>query len=1287
MGRFDGKPQCLLLFFLCFLDRLMEEFRGKGDKNEQWTRPFTQGGGFTPAPPDQTRRATKRPYRTLSPKQVSLNFYEWAPGPPASAPLIQGNVSPGRRRMGGEGTPPIPRVDIPTSPLNVNDMGGSFLKPSAHRDKSPRPLTASVRSASLSHRLQARISPFPTAITPAGDANRKIIDSPENLLCTAAHHDAQQLSQPISEREEQRRCAHLPASQNHSNTLLSLESAQVTQMNVKEALALLLSCGEEAFLHVTPRDHFYDLVVLELPGQFSLPLRSGGNRKDVMERMIDKQNGDRRRGRSLVFQLSLHGLLVPPVEVDNDKDSAELISIPILLKEMQQFEMLRSKSFFRHFRALKIFRAWAGAARREAVSQARTKLAKTTFFSDSELVEARWKVGKDTYAIETEIELFCFPSRPGLVNLQDYLNLQLTYLDNVREKLTERILELSEAMHDYYRSFLGSQRLQEQEQEVRRHHPLRGEIPLATMTSEKTEESIDWVRLRSVQRLREDFRQKLVKVLQMAQLALEVSIARLLEIFWLRLKQFLIGLHSLPRKKTTDDSVVCWPLNELLFQSNGSLRSTAFTANELLVSGAGPERGSGKNAGSVTEEQADSLYDLQKGMEQEDEKVENEEDQSEQLLTSRDRSVFAKVTKEWESQGSHLSIAVFLTIGGRHAEAKDFIGIGGLDCLSVTLSPSKSTLIQQVHNLCGALGRIIDSLPDLRKHELICDPQQELLNATVRLESNHNIDLGLGELQNAQSSNYFTVLVMRPIYNSRFAYQLAVDFIRLVHQAYQEASDIEAFISRLFETLRKLCGVSPMMLAKQIERSACLPKLRTFIDHPDSLEDLKRAQNRDKSRLVAFRTAAAYLEKLQAQLDNFLNLKHRIGLVTNFGPLLEQIGIYRAIQEYILFQRLPAAYNTRCTIFHDFVRKLESMFDSQNKSTMELMELMRKLKYFDQMKEFLDGEVEFCEAVFHIISACEQRRQLADISMREIMIENLLSSRGQQAHASAIHPEKMHRVLNEALERMTIAIAKLRSYLFTQLVDLKDAILISRHKLQLRISSMTSDIRQLRAAEEGPDGSLQAVGEEEKNVITRQGNDMAKLRKQVEENVDAQQLLVEAHDIVGAANMVLLPNQVESFLSMEQLEKDYDAKCRAWMTLESVNSLIDILNASRLGSLSLPDLHARNASLNDAMNYLRENLSDLDLVSKLDRYIKEIIPKVRLVASLSSKVLRSHHWIYLRQKVLLQSGIDIKLSGKNSEFVSLLDISGREPVGLGQVSRVYSRDLFSRLVYSRQFGL
>jgi hypothetical protein len=117
-----------------------------------------------------------------------------------------------------------------------------------------------------------------------------------------------------------------------------------------------------------------------------------------------------------------------------------------------------------------------------------------------------------------------------------------------------------------------------------------------------------------------------------------------------------------------------------------------------------------------------------------------------------------------------------------------------------------------------------------------------------------------------------------------------------------------------------------------------------------------------------------------------------------------------------------------------------------------------------------------------------------------------------------------------------------------------------------------------------------------------------------------------------------------------------------------------------MNSLHTKEVNQSFANIVMIFTTLQANLDDDALLATIEKKIKKLSPRVELAIYLSSKNVKSRHWQLLATHVLKQCGLEIKLSGRQSEFVALVDITGREPVNLGNVVRLVVKDFFSRFV-------
>jgi hypothetical protein len=187
--------------------------------------------------------------------------------------------------------------------------------------------------------------------------------------------------------------------------LLKLAATTMTSSRVSATSSIATAESRDpAFFHVTPRfnvedvlrRNFYDLVIIELPGEClsGLVWNKGQRRK-------------RSKGlpRSQLMQLSAKGLLYYSGGNDDEPGEKELVSVQSLLREKEQLEKLRLKTFFGHFMELKVVRSWRHYTRRQRFQKAKRKISESTVFSGDFYVKIALMIAKDLQTMESAVEM------------------------------------------------------------------------------------------------------------------------------------------------------------------------------------------------------------------------------------------------------------------------------------------------------------------------------------------------------------------------------------------------------------------------------------------------------------------------------------------------------------------------------------------------------------------------------------------------------------------------------------------------------------------------------------------------------------------------------------------------------------------------------------------------------------------------------------------------------------------------------------------------------------------
>ena len=555
------------------------------------------------------------------------------------------------------------------------------------------------------------------------------------------------------------------------------------------------------------------------------------------------------------------------------------------------------------------------------------------------------------------------------------------------------------------------------------------------------------------------------------------------------------------------------------------------------------------------------------------------------------------------------------------------------------------------------------AIPNLRKHPLIYDPRIFAPAEVIDPE------LELGDLHHPRSSAYFTYMAVMSVYSSTRGHDMVVDAIRLLQQAYFEACRVDSFLHRLFEIVRKLWALAPSSLAKQTERSLVLNKIREFINTPNSIEDLHRSQLRDLGRMKAFQLAADYLTRVVATIESFENIKHKTGLVSSFKPILQQIRYYRSIQSYLLYTRLPVSFNTRCSVFYEFIRKFEFTIETQTVGFDALILLLHRLQNFDNIRDIFDGEYDICDNMFRIIDTFNTVPKSALDNTVSAMFDAKVRSGG----APGLSSEKLHSLFGESKDRLNICINRAKSLILGELATIKNDTMSRRNGLHARILQETTKLSEFQFVGQKISGTQVTA------TLEASGANVFELRKRVDYTVDAQNILLEAHDIVGAANAVLKSNEVDRFADMETLETVYTTRVKAWSCIADTSLIRQQLLHSKLNSTRIAAWAEQFEQVNQTYRWLLTHITDeADILTQISVQINDLKPKVELGSYLSSHTLRARHWKYMAEKVFLACNMQLKFSGRNNEFISVVDIGGKEMVGLGNINRLNISELVDR---------
>jgi hypothetical protein len=157
---------------------------------------------------------------------------------------------------------------------------------------------------------------------------------------------------------------------------------------------------------------------------------------------------------------------------------------------------------------------------------------------------------------------------------------------------------------------------------------------------------------------------------------------------------------------------------------------------------------------------------------------------------------------------------VVLCLDSAIASSSTFIAATNFNRLRVRVVPGKYSILDQMHSLCGQIGVMLEQLPNLRKHVLITTSQK-----VVREDPTVLATVDVEDGATATSIGYFSYLHIHHIVACTHGLRMALDWLRIGQMAHGEAVRVEAQMSRLQETFRRLHMIQPDLLAQQLQRS------------------------------------------------------------------------------------------------------------------------------------------------------------------------------------------------------------------------------------------------------------------------------------------------------------------------------------------------------------------------------------------------------------------------------------------------------------------------------------
>lgn len=459
-------------------------------------------------------------------------------------------------------------------------------------------------------------------------------------------------------------------------------------MSFDEALLYLTTHRSTVeYLHCVPRHlvdkksrtNTYDIVVLEKPGHpQSDQIFSRSDRKDV--RKQGKYPGK-------LMQLSLQGVVMDADEphggtaASADLGNGQFVPLKTFKNERDLCFVLLEKSFFRNFKQYKIFTAWKVHTRQTVFQRRMTHVQTSTVFADAPLVSLISEIYAKLHTLREHVDLFEYFGS-GLLNARSYLLSQEKKMYVEFAKIKSTILEIGELIEARYLLVVSTSYMGAKIDEIIVHHPysMSKASGAGLLLNTTPLDDVDWEHVRSVQRLKAEYKDKIEKIFRCAEFMTESMIGTVLLRFLARLSKSILGVPIVNRD-TARASVGYWV---------HSAEDIKFDTQEAKYSPS-------KSVQPFSEEH--TIDDMPNRGEIDD-------------ATSR--------------KGRHITINTAFFLESKPFDPGAQVSARDISKLKIAVDPSSSQVMHYLHDLYGVLGVLLSNLPKLKYHPVIYKEEKKI---------------------------------------------------------------------------------------------------------------------------------------------------------------------------------------------------------------------------------------------------------------------------------------------------------------------------------------------------------------------------------------------------------------------------------------------------------------------------------------------------------------------------------------------------------------------------------
>ena len=339
--------------------------------------------------------------------------------------------------------------------------------------------------------------------------------------------------------------------------------------------------------------------------------------------------------------------------------------------------------FFLHHKQCKLFTAWKLYTRKVIYQRRREHFKAGTLFTDEPLISLMREVYGKIYDLQQSVDLFEYCGS-GLLNTRNYLQAQEKKLYVEFSNLKSGILEIGELIEARYLYVVSNEYIGVRISEIIVHHPYSmsetSGAGLVRAGQKNILEDVNWENVRSVQRLKAEYKGKIHQVFKCTELMIETMLGSLLLRFFSRLSKSVLGV-TIANRDVARAIVGYWA------------QCDEIRGNKIIYDEKNGEANSLKLPGSLSTT-ANQMS----------------------VLENSNRKPIEESTSR---KGRYLTIYFAFFIGNRVLDPDSTFHHKNMSNLRLEVDPSSAQVMHYLHELYGVLGILLSGLPKLKYHPVI----------------------------------------------------------------------------------------------------------------------------------------------------------------------------------------------------------------------------------------------------------------------------------------------------------------------------------------------------------------------------------------------------------------------------------------------------------------------------------------------------------------------------------------------------------------------------------------